>query len=92
MPATSWASGPVAASAAPVTEAAFGRKKEAAIANAVDDGERGGKTGKHVRSSIQVSLKSGAQQRLAGILLVLPTEEAAIRKARRLGQDTASHV
>ena len=38
-----------------------------------------------VRSSIQVSLKSGAKQRPAGILLVLPTEEAAIRKARRLG-------
>ena len=38
-----------------------------------------------VRSSIPVSLKSGAQQRPAGILLVLPTEEKAIRKARRLG-------
>ena len=123
--------GPVAASAAPVTEAAFGRKREAAIANAVassqakrtciapnmnwvqraDDPEmtpaptcvkdvakrvkqQEGKTTASVvakrethvvRSSIQVSLKSGAKQRLAGILLVLPTEEAAIRKAHQLG-------
>ena len=38
-----------------------------------------------VRSSIQASLKSGAKHRPAGILLVLPTEGAAIRKARRLG-------
>lgn len=121
--------GPVAASAAPVTEAAFGRKREAAIADAVasspskracvapdmnwvqqaDDPEpaptcvedvakrvqqQAGKTtasvvakreAKVVRSSIQVSLKSGAKQRPAGILLVLPTEQAAIRTARRLG-------
>ena len=113
--------GPVAASAAPVTEAAFGRKREAAIANAVassqakrtcvapdmnwvqraDDPEmtpapmcvedvakrvkqQAGKTTASVvatrethvvRSSIPVSLKSGAKQRPAGILLVLPTEE-----------------
>ena len=38
-----------------------------------------------VRSSIPVSLKSGAKQRPAGILLVLRTEEDAIRRARRLG-------
>ena len=30
-------------------------------------------------------MKSGAKKRLAGILLVLPTEVAAIHKARRLG-------
>ena len=51
-----------------------------------DDGERGGKTGKQVvRSSIQAPLKAGAKLRPAGILLVLPTEEVAIRRARRLG-------
>ena len=63
-----------------------GRWEACQAAGRQDDGERGGKTGKQVvRSSIQVSLKSGAKQRPAGILLVLPTEEVAIRKARRLG-------
>ena len=120
--------GPVAASAAPVTEAAFGRKREAAIADAVasspskrarvapdmnwvrqaDDPEpaptcvkdvakrvqqQAGKTTASVvakrekqvvRSSIQVPLTS-AKQRPAGILLVLCSEKAAIRTARRLG-------
>ena len=116
--------GPVAASAAPVTEAAFGRKREKAIADAVasspskrarvapdmnwvrqaDDPEpaptcvkdvakrvqqQAGKTTASVvakrekqvvRSSIQVPLTS-AKQRPAGILLVLPSEKAAIRTA-----------
>ena len=38
-----------------------------------------------VRSSIPASLKSGAPERPAGILLALPTELDAIRRARRLG-------
>ena len=59
-----------------------GRCEACQAAGRQDDGECGGKTGK---TSGAIKHPSVIEIRGAGILLVLPTEEAAIRKARRLG-------